>query len=108
MSEIKSDNRHLSILVGYGVRWWHGVDPQETLAAKTGEPFVLLSVIVNSTTASAITLTDTGNATNAPRVIANLKASIAEGMYEFNLPLLGSLKVDNPGGSDLTITYVNN
>lgn len=107
MSRVKSDNRLLSILTGHAVRWLHTVG-SATINAKSGEPFVLLSVVINSTTASAITLTDTGNATNAARVIANLKASVVEGTYEYNLPLLGSLKIDNPGGSDLTVTFSNN
>lgn len=113
MSEVKSDNRHLSILTGYGTRWAHNngniaAATPTTYANKSGEPFVLNRLIINTSSASAITLTDTGNATNSARVIANIKASISETTLTYNLPLLGSLKVDNPGGSDLTLVFVNN
>lgn len=113
MSEVKSDNRHLSILTGYGTRWAHNTGNTSTAqpttyANKAGEPFVLRRLVINTSSASAITLTDTGNATNSARVIANLKASVSEGTYSYDLPLLGSLKVDNPGGSDLTIVFANN
>lgn len=107
MSRVKSDNFLLGVLTGHNTRWIHTVG-NVTVNAKSGSPFVLLSVIVNSTTASAITLTDTGDANHGARVIANIKASIAEQPIPFNLALFGSLKVDNPGGSDLTITFSNN
>lgn len=107
MSEVKSDNRHLSVLDGYGSRWQH-VTGSVTIAAKTGEPFVLVRLVINTTSATAITLYDTGNATNAQRVIANIKASVVEQELDYNIPLLGSLKIDNAGNSDLTVVFVNN
>lgn len=112
MSRTKSDNKLLGTLTGNYVSWIHNTGNQtsgvpNTIAHKTGEPFVLLSVIVNTTSSSAITLIDAGDSTHAARVVAVLKASIGEQPMNYNLALIGDLKVDNPGNSDLTITYSN-
>lgn len=108
MGRVKSDNRYLGVSSGFDTRWVHSTNTSFTIAKKTGEPFVLVRMIISNTSASAITLTDTGDTNHAARVIANPKASISEGTYTFMLPLDGSLRVDNPGGSDLTIVYSNN
>lgn len=102
MARPKTDNRHLAILSGYEVRWAHNT-ATTTYAAHAGEPFVLGRVIVNTTSASPVVLIDT-----ATGVIASLKASVAEGTYPYNLRLRGNLRVENSGGSDLTITFSNN
>lgn len=104
MSRVKSDNRLLGLLTGNYSRWDHVVN-SKTISTKSGEPFVLMTVVVNTTSASAITLYDAGDNN---RVIASLKASVIEGDYNYNLPLKGGLKIDNPGGSDLTVVFSNN
>lgn len=106
MGRVKSDNRHLGILSGYECRWRHsGAAETITIAPRSGEPVVLHRIVIGTTTASAIVVRDSVNG-----VISTLKASIAEGTYEYNLKLkIGSdLIVENPGGSDITIVFSNN
>lgn len=101
MARVKSDNRHLGILSGYERRWAHNV-ATATYAPRAGEPFVLHKVVINTTSASAILLIDT-----AVGVIATIKASVLEGTFHYDIKLRGSLRVENPGGSDLTVTFSN-
>lgn len=103
MGRVKSDNRHLGILSGYERRWQHlTAAGNTTITPRTGEVVVLHTVIVNTTTATAVILRD-----SAVGVVAILKASIAEGTYTYNLKLKGNLVVENAGGSDLTVTFSN-
>lgn len=102
MARVKTDNRHLGILSGYEQRWAHNT-ATATYTAHAGEPFVLNKVVVNTSSSSAVVLVDT-----AVGVIATLKASISEGSYVYHIKLRGNLRVENPGGSDLTVTFSNN
>lgn len=108
MGKTKSDNRFLGLLTGHYAQKLH-TSGNATIPHKVTEPMVLLSVVVNTSTASAITITDMGIAGTAHgvEVVAVLKASVAEQTFFYGLPCYGDLKIDNPGGSDLTIVYSN-
>jgi hypothetical protein len=60
---------------------------------------VLGSVIVNTTAAATIVISDKRG------TIATLKASIAEGVYAFNVAFVGYLKVATTSTNDVTITH---
>lgn len=107
MGKTKSDNRFLGLLTGHYAQKLHTSALSATIPHKTGEPMVILRVCVNTSTASVITLTDLGTGTHGQEVIASMKASIVEGVYPYGVPCYGDLKIDNPGGSDLTIVYSN-
>lgn len=64
-----------------------------------GSGGVLGSVIVNTTAAAAIIVSD------AKGTIATLKASIAEGTYPFNVVFSGFLKVATTSTNDVTVTH---
>jgi hypothetical protein len=65
-------------------------------AASSG---ILGAVIVNTTAAAAITVSDKKG------TIAVLKASIAEGAYQFNVAFSGFLKVATTSTNDVTVTH---
>lgn len=67
-----------------------------TITASQG---ILHSIVVNTTAAGAITVSDQSG------TIAILKASIAEGTYLYDVAFAGCLKVVTAGASDLTIAY---
>jgi len=67
-----------------------------TITASQG---ILHSIVVNTTAAGAITVSDQSG------TIAILKASIAEGTYLYDVAFAGYLKVVTAGASDLTIAY---
>jgi hypothetical protein len=73
-----------------------GCDASHVVAVGSG---VLKSIIVNATAAGAITVADAGG------TIAVLKASIAEGIYEFDCNWSGYLSVLPADASDLTIVH---
>lgn len=60
---------------------------------------ILNSVIVNTTAAATIVVSD------ARGTIATLKASIAEGAYPFNVEWVGYLKVATTSTNDVTLTH---
>lgn len=65
---------------------------------------VLKSIIIGETAAGAITIYDeSGSGTD--KVIAVLKASIAEGEYKFNVVFGEGLKIVTAGASKLTVIY---
>lgn len=104
MGRVKSDNRLLGQLVGNYNRWRHSAAVETvTIGRATGEYFILEKILIGTTTASAIIVRD-----SAGGVVLTLKASIAEGTYNFNIPLTGNLIVENPGGSDILIVFSNN
>jgi hypothetical protein len=107
MSRVKSDNALLGVLTGHYARWVH-TKGNTTINAKAGTPLVLQRVVINTTAAGDITLTDSGDATHGAEVIADIKASVLEGAIEYHLPLRGNLVVTNAGGSDITIVFSNN
>lgn len=67
-------------------------------AVVTGEG-LLHAVVVNTTAAGAITLTDARGA------IGVLKASIAEGHYVYDLAFAGYLRVETAAASDITVIH---
>lgn len=103
MGRVKSDNRLLGQITGNYNRSRHsGVAETITIAPASGEFVILERILIGTTTASAIIVRD------ANGVLSTLKASIAEGTYNFNLPCKGNLIVENPGGSDILIVFSNN
>lgn len=104
MGRVKSDNRHLGVLSGYEARWEHNDGGRtSTIRPRAGEVVVLHRIVINTTSATAITVRDSTNG-----VIAVIKASVAESTLNYNLKLKGNLIVENAGTSDLTIVYSNN
>ena len=59
----------------------------------------LHAVVVNTTAAGAITLSD------ADGTIAVLKASVAEGTYVYGAACAGHIGVNLAGASDVTVLY---
>lgn len=103
MARIQSDNRQLGILGGSETRWYNSkVAETKTISPRAGSVVILHRIVVNSTTASAISIRDSGTGT-----IGTLKASVAENTYRYGVPCRGNLVIDNPGGSDLTIVFSN-
>lgn len=104
MGRVKSDNRLLGQVAGNYNRYRHSaVAETVTIPPAVGEFVVLERIVIGTTTASAIVVRS-----SVDGVILSLKASISEGTYTFNLPLKGSLIVENPGGSDLLVVFSNN
>lgn len=69
---------------------------------------VLVAIIVNTTAAGSITVYDeSGSGTTV--VVGILKASVAEGTYNFGAPagitLTKGLKIVTAGASDITLVY---
>ena len=62
---------------------------------------IVAKVIVNTTAAATITIADSTG------TLAVLKASIAEGAYEYDLAWAGYLAVTVAGASDVTITHTS-
>jgi hypothetical protein len=75
-----------------------GCDASHVVGTGSG---VLKSIVVNATAAGAVTIAD------ATGTIAVLKASIAEGVYEFECNWSGYLSVLPADASDLTIVHSN-
>jgi hypothetical protein len=67
----------------------------------------LVAIIVNATSAGTITIVD--NTTGTTPVVGVLKASIAEGTYNYGAPagitLSTGLRVITGGASDITVVY---
>lgn len=59
----------------------------------------LHAIAVNTTAAAAVTVSDSGGA------IATLKASIAEGVYVFDVPYSGFLKIATTSTNDITVIH---
>ena len=62
-------------------------------------PGVLHSIVVNTTAAATVVVSD------ARGTIATLKASIAEGVYLFDVMVSGYLKVATTSTNDITVTH---
>ena len=67
-----------------------------TITASQG---ILHSIVVNTTAAGTITVSDQNG------TICVLKASIAEGTYLYDVAFVGYLKVVTAAASDITIAY---
>lgn len=63
----------------------------------------LIRIIVTETSAGAITAYDNDEASGT--VIALLKASIAEGTYDFDVDFKNGLTIVTAGASKLTVVY---
>lgn len=63
----------------------------------------LKSITVGETAAGAITVYD--NTAGSGTVIAVLKASVAEGTYEFNVSFTTGLTIVTAGASKITVSY---
>ena len=66
-------------------------------------PGTLHSIVVNSTSAGAITVYDSASVA-AGTVIATLKASVAEGTYLYDVDLTNGCVVVTAGASDITVS----
>lgn len=64
---------------------------------------ILKRIVVNTTANGAITVYD--NATGEGNVIAILKASIAEGSYEFESTFWNGLVIKTAANSDITAVF---
>jgi hypothetical protein len=107
---IKSENFWAAAGAGAVNQWLHidaGFTGRVTLVpaqASTNaiKPIILQNVVVNTSGASGVTtVSDSARGT-----IATLKASVNEKDYHYNIPLRGSLVVDNTSASDLTVVYI--
>lgn len=109
----KSDNFWGAAAVGATNQWVHldagftgrlTISPAIVATSTSGaiKPIILQSVTVNSSGASGTTVV-----TDSARGIAlQLKVSVAEKDYHYNIPFRGSLVIDNNSGSDLTVAYI--
>mgnify|MGYP000987332937 CR=1 FL=1 len=73
-----------------------------TTQVKTGAG-VLHSIVVGETTAGAISIID--NTTGSTVNIGQLKASIVEGTYEFDVAFSAGLRIITAGASKITVVY---
>jgi hypothetical protein len=71
----------------------------EAGGAVIDSPGELRSIVVNTTAAGTITLADAGG------IFAVLKASIAEGIYPFDVEIAGFLQVTLAAASDVTVVH---
>lgn len=79
-------------------------ETNETVVVKDGRG-TLHSIIVGTTSGSAIEVYDGTDGGSENTKLAELKASIAEGDYVFNCVFAKGLIVGNPGGSKITIVW---
>lgn len=63
----------------------------------------LIRIIVTETAAGAISIID--NTTGSTVNVGQLKASIAEGNYEFGINLVNGLRIITAGASKITVVY---
>jgi len=73
-----------------------------TTQVKTGAG-VLHSIVVGETTAGAISIID--NTSGSTVNIGQLKASIVEGTYEFDVAFSAGLRIITAGASKITVVY---
>ncbi len=73
-----------------------------TTQVKTGAG-VLHSIVVGETAAGAISIID--NTTGSTVNIGQLKASIVEGTYEFDVAFSAGLRIITAGASKITVVY---
>lgn len=67
-------------------------------------PCRLVRVVIGETAAGAITIEDDNASVTGPTV-AVLKASIVEGVYDFDIAMANGIKVTTAGASKLTVVY---
>lgn len=78
------------------------IDSATTTQVDTGQG-QLIKIILGETAAGAISIIDgtSGSTVN----LATLKASIAEGVYDFNIQYKSGIRVITAGASKLTVVY---
>lgn len=64
----------------------------------------LVAVVVNTTSTGQVTVIDSISSNTSP-IVAVLKSSIVEGVYEYNITLATGLRVQSTGTSDITVVY---
>ena len=109
----KSENFWAAAAVGAPNQWIHidagttgritivQTNLASTVTTNAVKPIILQGVTINSSGSSgSFTVTDSGRG-----IIANLKSSVAEKDYHYNVPLRGNLLLDT-NGSDVTISYI--
>lgn len=99
MGAVFSEVRSLGILAGVEGQWFHSTTGTTTIAAQTGQQVILNKILLNTNGGAVIVRDSTG-------VIATIAADAPEGTFDYELPLKGSLIVEN-GGSDITVKFVN-
>lgn len=77
------------------------------LGATTGQHCKLIRIVVGETAAGAIRVYDaaTGATASASNQKAELKASIVEGTYDFNMTMAQGIQVVTIAGSKITVVW---
>lgn len=78
------------------------IDSATTTQVDTGQG-QLIRIVLGETAAGAISIID--NTSGSTVNIGTLKASIAEGVYEFNVQYSAGLRIITAGASKLTVVY---
>lgn len=78
------------------------IETATTTQVDTGQG-QLIRIIVGETAAGAISVID--NVSGSTVNLATLKASIAEGVYEFNVQYATGLRIITAGASKITVVY---
>jgi len=78
------------------------IDSATTTQVDTGQG-QLIRIIVGETAAGAISVID--NTSGSTVNIGTLKASIAEGVYEFNVQYVSGLRIITGAASKITVVY---
>jgi len=78
------------------------IDSATTTQVDSGQG-QLIRIVLGETAAGAISIID--NTTGSTVNLATLKASIAEGVYEFNVQYVTGLRIITAGASKLTVVY---
>jgi hypothetical protein len=89
----------MSLPTGAGYKYTN-IDSATTTTVISGSG-ILKSITINETAAGAITVYD--NTAGSGTKIATLKASIAEGTYEYNVLFRTGLTIVTAGASNITV-----
>lgn len=81
---------------------YNNITTATTTTVKTGRGR-LKRIVVNTTAAGAVTIYD--NTAGSGTKIGTMKASIAEGSYDFDCLFITGLTIVTAGASDLTVIY---
>ena len=64
---------------------------------------VLVAIVVNTTAAGTIKVIDNTSGTTAN--VATLKASVAEGRYDYGVSMANGIRIVTAAASDITVIY---
>ena len=78
------------------------IDTATTTQVDSGQG-QLIRIVLGETAAGAISIID--NTTGSTVNLATLKASVVEGVYEFNIQYKTGLRIITAGASKLTVVY---